>query len=315
MIAMTRPFLFLLAALLATAAPLSAQHRGKKSHRNDDDSPRSRIDTTVALARNGTVDLSLISGEIVVTSWDRPQVQIKAFSEDGDLRLDLSPSRVSLGVEEDRGDEGDTRFEVIVPKDARVIAGSISGDISVRGVGELEGTSVSGELIVKGVARRATLQSVSGSITGVDLGGPVHAQNVSGDLTLTGVAGELSVQTVSGEMILQGVKSSFVHTESVSGDLEFEGTVDPSGRYEFHSHSGEMRLTIPRGAGATLTVQSFSGEISSSCQMTMLPGEMPGHKGQRVQFSIGGGGARFTIETFSGDIEIRGCGTAKTKEN
>src|SRR4030088_2847207 len=55
-----------------------------------------RIDTPVRLDRGGAVDLSLISGRIRVTGWDRPDVKISATIESGRLRFDANSSRVNL---------------------------------------------------------------------------------------------------------------------------------------------------------------------------------------------------------------------------
>src|SRR3981081_2820214 len=81
-----------------------------------------RIDTTVRLDRGGAVDLSLISGKIRVTGWDRPDVKVSASITSGLLRFDANSSRVSLSVESNddgrRGrhhDVGDARYDVSVP--------------------------------------------------------------------------------------------------------------------------------------------------------------------------------------------------------
>lgn len=303
------------AALLAAAAPLAAQRKGKHG-RSSDDSHRSRIDTTVAVSAGVTVDLSLMSGEIKVTSWERNAVRVVATSEEGDLRFEASSRRVSLSTDDDYGNGGETEYEVTVPKSARLIAETVSANIAVRGVAELEATAVSGDVIVSAIAGRATLETVSGELQATDIGGDVRAQNVSGDVEITGVGGELNVETVSGDLKLRSVKSSYVRTETVSGELEFDGAVDPKGRYEFHTHSGSVVITLPRGAGATVSMRGFSGEISSSCQMMLMPGSSPGGgHSKSTTFTIGGGGARFNIETFSGDIEIKGCSTTKSKED
>lgn len=308
-----RTFVFT-AALFAAAAPLSAQHHGRRG-RSDDDRV-SKLDTTVSVSRTVTVNLSLLSGEIKVTSWDKNEVRIVATSEDGDLRFEASSSRVSLSIDEDNGGDGDTEYQVTVPKGARVIGGSISGNVSVRGVSDVEATSVSGDVTVSAIAGRTSVQTVSGQISASELGGEVRAQNVSGDLEIVGVAGDVQAQTVSGELKLRGVKSSYVRTETVSGDLEFDGAVDANGRYEFHSHSGSFNITLPRGAGASISYHSFSGDINSSCSMMLAPSTGgAGRSYKNTTFTIGGGGAKFTIETFSGDVEIKGCGSIKSKED
>lgn len=297
------------AALALSIPPGLAAQRGS----GDRDDFRSRIDTTVALSGNGTVDLSLVSGEIIVTSWDRSEVRVHATSERGILRFDASPSRVTLGVRSDRGELGDTRYEVTIPKSARVAAQGVSGDVSTRGGSDVEAQSVSGDVEVVDATGRVEIQSVSGdaSAQGVDAG--VKASTVSGDLTLSDVTGDVDANSVSGDITLDGVRSSFVRTSTTSGEVHFSGTLDPKGRYEFNSHSGDIEIAVP-GGGATLDVHTFSGEVDSDFPMTLQPGSRSGDRGKGMQFTIGGGGARISAQTFSGNITIERASGASREE-
>jgi DUF4097 and DUF4098 domain-containing protein YvlB len=291
-----------LAALLI-ASPLAAQ---KHRDPDEDEDYRSRIDTTVTIDKTGTVDLSLTSGEIIVKSWDKGSVQVRAWSERGLLRLDASSARVSLSVRSERGGMGDTHYEVTIPAGARLSTHSVSGDITTTGGSEVEARSVSGDITTETVSGRATLESVSGTVKATSVKGGIRANAVSGDVILEDITGEVDAQTVSGEIDLRSINSSYISTETVSGDLTFDGKVDPKGRYEFHAHSGDIRISLPSGLpGATFSVETFSGEIDSRCRMTLQPSQEHGHK--RLEFTLGNGGPRFTIETFSGDVRIDGC--------
>jgi DUF4097 and DUF4098 domain-containing protein YvlB len=293
------------AALALSAPPTLAAQRDSR----DSDEIRSRIDTTVALSGNGTVDLSLVSGEIVVTSWDRNEVRVHATSERGILRFDASPSRVTLGVRSDRGRLGDTRYEVTIPRSVRLVAQGVSGDVSTRGGSDVEAHSVSGSVEVVDATGKVTIESVSGDASAQRVGAGVKASTVSGELTLSDVTGDVDANTVSGDIILDGVKSSFVRTNTTSGEIQFAGTLDPKGRYEFNSHSGDIEIAVP-GGGATLDVHTFSGDVESDFPMTLQPGARSGERGKGMQFTIGGGGARISAQTFSGDITIeRSSGT------
>src|SRR5258705_7598995 len=132
-------------AIIATVLPLSAKAQ-------DDQGVQirglTRVDTTVRLDRGGAVDLSLISGKIRVTGWDRPEVKISASIESGYLRFNANSSRVSLSVEDSdndgrRGrrhnDSGDARYDVSVPRGSRLILEAVSGDVISKGSqGEIE---------------------------------------------------------------------------------------------------------------------------------------------------------------------------------
>ena len=307
--------LLLLALTIGAVIPAAAQHKSKSRHGSRDEDGNARIDTTITVSKTVTIDLGITSGTIKVTSWDKPTVQIRATSESGDLRFDFSQSRVSLSGEEQNGGE-DADLELIVPKGARVTATSIDGDIDIRGVAELDANTVSGSLSASDIDGRATLNTVNGDLVASNLGGPVKAQDVSGDIQLSDISGDVDVQTVSGEMKLRGVKSSYVRTSTVSGDLTFDGTLDPKGRYEFHSHSGSFTITMPKGTGAQISLRGYNGELRSSCQMMLMPGDGAGGHNRSQVFTIGNGGAKLSFDTFSGDVELRGAcgGNPKSKE-
>ena len=299
---MTRRWTLAMLAAVLVAAPLPAQGR----RHGEEDEYRTRIDTTVSLSKGGSVDLSLISGAINVTGSSRSDVRVKAYSERGVLQLDASPSRLVLSVRSDRGSMGDTRYDLQVPVGTRVLARSVSGDIAVRGVkAEVEAHSVSGQVQITQASSRVSFESVSGNVTASRIDGSLRGNAVSGDISVDGVAGEVDVETVSGEIRLHGARSKFVRAETVSGGIEYSGSADADGRYEFHSHSGDLRLTLPRDAGASFSTETFSGTVDCDCEMTLKPTEGTHDRPRRMQFQIGKGGARFTVETFSGDIIIQ----------
>ena len=306
---MGRPWMIAAVASIALSAPPLIAQRDSRSS----DQFQSRIDTTVALSNNGTVDLSLVSGEIVVTSWERSEVRVRATSERGILRFDVSPSRVSLGVRSNRGDIGDTHYEVTIPAAARLVAQGVSGDISARGGGDVEAHSVSGNVEVLDASGRVTIESVSGDASAQHAGSGVKASTVSGELTLSDVTGDVDASTVSGDITLDDVRSSFIRSSTTSGDLHFSGPLDPRGRYEFNSHSGDIEIVIPSG-GATLDVRTFSGDIESDYPMTLQPGSRAAERGKGMQFTIGGGGAHISAQTFSGDITIERASGASREE-
>lgn len=145
------------------------------------------------------------------------------------------------------------------------------------------------------------MESVSGGLKARNVGRGLRASTVSGDLEANDITGDIDAQSTSGDIVLGGTKSSFVHTQTVSGETRFGGTVDRAGRYEFHSHSGDIQLAVP-STGVTFDVNTFSGDLQSDYPMTLQPGSEVGHK--HMEFSINGGGARVTAETFSGDITV-----------
>ena len=300
-------------AFLAVALPLQAQHRNR-SHSDDRDDVEFKLDTTVALSRSGTVDLQSFSGDVTVISWDRDEVKVHAMTRHR-LRFDSSPSRVSL-IEspEDREDYEDDRdrhtgIEISMPKSARLLVRTISGDVNVRDVADVEAHSVSGDVNASNIASHAVLESVSGDLTVIHVSAGLRASTVSGDLHAKQITGEVAAQSVSGDVVLDDVTSAYVRAETVSGEVKFTGPVDPKGRYEFHSHSGDIDLDLTGGGGnATLEVETYSGDLDTECKMTLQAGGRGDRMGKRGTFTLGnGGGAHFILKTFSGDVHLQGC--------
>ena len=298
--------LFLAALLLAAAVPASAQNR-----RDRDEDYQSSIDTTFAFDKRGTVSLSVGSGEIIVRAWNRDQVHVRARSERSVVRMDATPTRLSLDLSRPRG--GDTRFEVTVPVGVRVSARATNGDISITGTkGGVEAKTQSGNLNVDDAGEMIDLGSLSGDITARGLTGNIDISGVSGDLTISDVKGDVEVTTVSGEIDLRNVVARYVRAKSTSGDVTYDGSIDSAGRYELGSHSGSVYLVIPQGTGALLTVSTYTGSIDSDFPITLKPGEHGIGTSKRFTFEIGKGDARISAESFSGDITIRSKGRRPT---
>lgn len=289
----------LLSALLAAAAmPATAQ-----SSRDRDEDYQSSIDTTFAFDKRGTVSLSVGSGEIIVRGWNRDQIHVRARSERSVVRMDATSTRVSLDLSRPRG--GDTRFEVTVPVGVRISARATNGDISISGTkGGVEARTQSGDLNVEDVADMIDLGSLSGDIVASGLSGNVDVNAVSGDLTLSDVKGDVEASSVSGDIDLRNIVARYVRAKSTSGDITYDGTIDSTGRYELASHSGSVYLVIPQGAGALVTVSTYTGAIDSEFPITISPGGF-GNTSRRFTFQIGKGDARISAESFSGDITIR----------
>ena len=303
---MPSPVLVAAALALTLLAPSGASAQGDTRDRDRErQEAQSRVDTTFTFSRTGVVDLTQVSGDIIVTSWDRAEARVRAYAERGQVRSGLSSSRLTLDVESVRGRIGDSRFEVTVPVGVRVIARSRSGDVSVRGTkGAVQAESTSGDVEVTDATDRIVIESVSGDVRASELTGEVRAQSVSGTIEVRGVSGDIRAETTSGDVSLVGVTSRSVTATTVSGEVEYEGGIDPNGRYEFHAHSGNVRLEIPESSSAHFSVETFSGSLDTEFTLTMQPGQRTTSRPRRYEFTLGSGAARVTAESFSGDIVL-----------
>ena len=90
---------------------------------------------------------------------------------------------------------------------------------------------------------------------------------------------------------------------SISGNITFTGDLEPNGRYELTSHSGNIRLAVAAGTGFQVEATSFSGTITSDIPITMQGGQN-GRRNRALRGTVGDGGAVLDLTTFSGTILI-----------
>ncbi len=265
-----------------------------------------RVDTTFTFSRDGVLDLTSISGDIVVNGSTRGEAHVKASSERGRLRWRFSSSRITLESESVHGRLGDTRFDITVPEGVRVILRSTSGSLTSHGVkGPVDASTTSGDLEVVDGAGRIELQTLSGDVRASRLRGELEAGTVSGSIDVDDVEGRsVHLESTGGDLTLSNVRSPDVSASTVGGEVVYRGPLAARGEYEFHTHSGDVTLDIPPDASARFAVQTYSGNLDSQFPVTLQPGTNR-VRNPRLEFTLGGGDAHVVAQTFSGDITIR----------
>ena len=307
---------------------------------------------TIPLAPGGQFSLGNISGDIAVTGTDSADLTLRVTKRLVDPAAASGAAardaldRIAIEIRE-RGDQvsveteyprrgfgerlaavflgGDARvavdYDVTVPRGAGVTIESISGAVTVENVdGETRIETVSGDVRLASLARLMEVEMVSGDLRMTDVGSDdeLSAEAVSGRITIDGVrAPRLDVSTVSGTLALTRVEARRVDVETVSGPVTFDGPLDANGRYEFETHSGSIRVTVPAGTGFDLEAQSFSGSsFASNATITLGRGNQTieltapeihwgtNRDGNREIDGTVGGGGRLELSTFSGDMTI-----------
>jgi len=289
------------------------EQRERDEEKRDRERERERaasLDTVVTFDAHGVVSVSCPGGAVVVTTGERNEIRVRARTENGGIRFNSTGTRATLEPTAGRGCS-DGRFEVVVPVGSKVTANTWSGSISVRGVaGDVDAHAQSGDIDVRDAGARLDVEAFSGDVTILNVKGDASINTLSGSVTLTGARGDLEIETVSGDLELRDIAAKQVRTHSTSGDITFAGQVFDAGRYEFNTHSGEVRLILPEAVGAQLSVSTFSGGIESDFPITLRAGEhgIGAAQAKRLNFTLGQGNARIIAETFSGDITLSSTG-------
>jgi DUF4097 and DUF4098 domain-containing protein YvlB len=282
---------------------------------------------TVRLGRTGTLDLQNVSGDIVVTGGGGDDVRLDAIKRvrhpsETEARTILSEIAIRVternGRVEVRTDyprrrnwSGGVDYTVSVPRDAGVTLRSVSGGIRVTNVnGEIRAESVSGDITTESGRRVRLAKTVSGTVEVSDAQAEeLTVGSVSGDVIISRLrASGLDGQSVSGDLRLTDVEADRTSLRSVSGDIDYAGRLSRSGRYDFQSHSGDVRVTPTDARGFAVEATTFSGDVRSDFPLTLqgTPGNAlgPGRRNRALRGSFGDASATLTLQSFSGDIVI-----------
>jgi DUF4097 and DUF4098 domain-containing protein YvlB len=201
-----------------------------------------------------------------------------------------------------------------VPRDASVSLRSISGTVKVTNFnGDVRAESVSGEISTSGARKIRVARSVSGDVQIADSeSDDLTAATVSGNVVMRNVKARIvGLRSVSGDLRLTDVDTEHAEMRSMSGNVEYVGRLSRSGRYEFQTHSGTVRVT-PMGApaGFSLEASTFSGDVRSDYPLT-IQGDQSFSRGfaarrqsRAMRGTFGNGGAMLTLQSFSGNIVI-----------
>lgn len=265
------------------------------------------VDETRSMPADGRVQVENLAGSISIQGWDRAEVHISGQLGDGVEKLDISESAQGVTIRvrnrENQRYVEETQLNLKVPIAASVIAEGVSSDIEVEGLdgGQLELTTVSGDIEVEARAARVEIESVSGDVTFRGRTSRASVETVSGEIDIADVDGEVKVTTVSGDIELAGGLVTLARFETVSGDLRLALEVGDGGRLNVDSMSGDVAMTLPESQQGDFSAQTFSGDIRSDFGTPDRGGRGPG---RRLDHREGEGGALIRVESFSGDVRI-----------
>lgn len=268
-------------------------------------------DQQVSADPRGTVEVSNFSGRIEVTGWDKPLVSVHS---------NLSGDIENVAIQ---SDHGRTSIKVRMHGFSFGFGGEANLDIKIPQGSELDVTSVSAEVISKGVVGVQRLKTVSGSIK-ADIGpGDAEAKTVSGDIVLRGNgkpmaihttsisgsirlehgAGDVEATTVSGDLKVELDPGRTIRMRNTSGAINIQGRLTKDADVDAQTVSGEVRLHAPAESGYEYEVSTFSGDIRDCFNVKPEKTSEYG-PGERLNGALGKGGGHVRIKTMSGSIDL-----------
>jgi DUF4097 and DUF4098 domain-containing protein YvlB len=291
-----------------------------------------RFSQTYKVSGDGGLDLQNIAGDVRVTVARGSEIRIdatkRARSRDdsqtrrllADLRIEVNQigNRVEVRTiyprSTGRNASASVDYVITVPASAMVTVKTISGDVSVADVkGEVRAETVSGSVDVSATPNVSSAKTISGDVhaRGISTSGTLSLGSVSGMVVGSSLeARAIEAGTVSGGVQLTNVRAERVQAKSVSGDIEYDSRLSKGGRYEFNSHSGNVRLMLAQVTGFELDASSFSGSIRTDFPVTVR--SMPAQNDDRrrgpmnrsIRGTFGDASAILSVRSFSGNVVI-----------
>lgn len=270
-----------------------------------------KIDERRAATKDAKVSIEAGSGNVRVIGWEKLEVQVTGsiLEDRASLSFESENGRVDISVDAEHYDPRAAKadLEIHVPFGSQVSVDGFASEISVTGIaGSVEAEAVNGSIKVQATGGSIHATTVNGTVDVDSKGGAVHAESVNGRVSVRGGADNLEASTVNGELVVAIGRSSNVDLQTVSGPLQFSGTIADAGSMSAESVSGSIDLDFGAGQNATVDITTFSGSIQGGPK-----GRRKGkrwHEGEKTtEITIGTGSAKVSVNTLSGAINVKGA--------
>lgn len=225
------------------------------------------------LAAGGEVSVENTNGAIVVETWDRPQVRVRATKKVRAASAEAAAEameRLRVRVETGRG--------VLRISTARH---DLDNGFLAWLRGQAAHASVSYHLTVpRGI--RLAAETVNGAVTFAGVDGDFRASTVNGGVKVVDARGRLDASTTNG---------------SISAEM---AAVAPDADLEFDTTNGSVTISLPDDVRADLRLRTTNGGIEVD-----LPVRVSEQTRRRFDGTLNGGGGMLRVETTNGSIRIR----------
>lgn len=261
-----------------------------------------KLQRAIPIAPDASIRITNTAGVVRITGSDADSIVVTgALPAGASFFLGGKGQYAKLGVE--RRDESlpgpGATLDIRLPRRAKVSIRTVSAGIEVTGLsGELELVTVAGNIRVDGALRLLLAESMEGTF---DVRGPIEVSRLkggSGAMTLAGLRGDVMAGSVGGPITVRDGAVTRAHLETVSGSIEYEGSLAPRGTLESVTHSGDVTLRLPADLGAEFELESIDGSVD--------PGGFARRtKGRSLSFVTRDGGSRVVVRSFKGVVTLR----------
>ena len=228
-------------------------------------------------------------------------------------RGDVTAAGLGAGISINTG-RGDTHLSAIT--------GSVQVHFS-NGKHDFSAHQVDGDLTADGNCNDLTLSEIKGRITtNGEIFGEVHMENIGGPVSLHTSVTDVQLAQLPGDMTLNSddlhvteakgqvhvvthskdIDLSQIYGETFVEDRDGRISVEPAGAYgvEVKNGKGDVELTLPPNASATVDGRTHNGDIVSDFGLTVSGDEI-----KTINGRIGSGTSKIILSAENGDLRIK----------
>jgi hypothetical protein len=262
-------------------APLGAQTAEQSFTRTIN--LRDRLDLTI-VSGAGNIQISQgpagkvrITGHVKANDWRPTDDRLRDIASNPPIQQDGNIIRVGSTV---ALAHIIIDYEIEAPADSTIQASSSVGDIFDDGVG-----------------RNAHLNTGSGNIHAIGLGGNIDVRSKEGDIEVEQSGqGEVNALTGTGNLELRNLHGA-LRAATDAGTIKVSGV--PAGDWAVDTGKGDVELTLGNAA-CTIDAQTGAGLVHSELRIESANGFDPHHLAGRIN----GGGHNVILQVGEGDIRI-----------
>jgi hypothetical protein len=229
------------------------------------------IEKTLKLDKDGKVTIETYKGEIIIETWDKPEVHVyaKMVPDDYDGLKGTSPQKQLSSVQVEIGSEANSvRIESKYKKDnswfGSDIRAFVNYKIQMPKTALLKISDYKSETNISGIQSSINFETYKGEVKIIDLSGAIDLTTYKGEVEVNfaKLSGNSSFETYKGEISLSLPKSSAFSIDGEFGKkADFHSTFHIDKDSYKHGHDDyNIRKDINDG-GPTINLSSEKGKI------------------------------------------------------
>jgi hypothetical protein len=267
-------------------------------------------DKTFAISPGNDFKLDASSGDILISSWNKSEVNVKIlgndkakekvefnFNESSDLieveaKYDWSLFMLVKGVK--------LRFEIKVPNEFNIDAATSGGDIKIQNIkGKIETKTSGGDISVLDLNGKIECSTSGGDISCSNMLGEINLSTSGGDIKANKFSGTLEVSTSGGDIQLAGSDAK-INGSTSGGDISLDYNGQNQG-IDLGTSGGDINVKLPKDFNASANISTLGGSVKSD----FTGNNAVTISSSKFEADINGGGKSLILKTSGGDIVVK----------